>query len=241
VPLIQTLTGALGSVMGITTSGAGFLLAMLAISVVCNAILMVGSITLLVSFTPRFLIICLTSFSSLGSIAYMAFATVGTGITYGASSALNGLSEGIGIKGYSGIPFVTLAWVGAVFTQIGGIYWFILWFVEWRRTAFKRRARTPDQIGNYRGILREFKSDMFLHEEHRPIEKKSISMPVVVHETRNDAASVHPEVEMASERATEEILSQRSRSRPPSVVDEEQGRHEDMPPLPSNSRPPTRQ
>jgi hypothetical protein len=39
-------------------------------------------------------------------------------------------------------------------------YWDIVWFVEFRRTALKRKWRSQKEVGNYWGVLGEVRRNL---------------------------------------------------------------------------------
>lgn len=80
-------------------------------------------------------------------------------IAYG-SSTLSGFGSGFSIHIKEGSSFLAVMWVAAIMSLIAGSYWFLLWFVEFRESAFSRRSRTQSQIGNWAGILGEVRRDI---------------------------------------------------------------------------------
>lgn len=76
------------------------------------------------------------------------------------SNIIGGFGSGLSIHIKNGNTFLALIWVSAVLSAATFAYWFTIWFVEFRRSAFSRRSRTTAQIGNYMGIFGEVKKDI---------------------------------------------------------------------------------
>lgn len=65
----------------------------------------------------------------------------------------------LGIFVRRGDDLLIITWVAWVISQLMALYWDIVWFVELRNTALKRRARTKSEKGDYNGIWKEIKRD----------------------------------------------------------------------------------
>ncbi|KAL1867830.1 hypothetical protein VTK73DRAFT_3972 [Phialemonium thermophilum] len=95
-------------------------------------------------------------FGTLGALALLAFAGTATGVVVAGSGAVAHLGAAMGIRAVRGESFLVIAWAAAVFGTTAGAYWFAVWFVEVRQTAFRRvRRRYPGELGNWGGIVQE--------------------------------------------------------------------------------------
>jgi hypothetical protein len=92
-------------------------------------------------------------FAFLGSITITALAKV-------TSSILNRFASPLGIYTDEGTDAIAITWVTFAFLAVCEMYWFAVWFVDFRTTAYKARKRTPMEIGNWSGIGKEVKWDL---------------------------------------------------------------------------------
>ncbi|KAK2031645.1 hypothetical protein LX32DRAFT_613290 [Colletotrichum zoysiae] len=160
VPLVAALTGNLGAVGGLGSGGAKAMTAILAIGTTCIGIVLLSTLPILLFGFVRALVLVSLVFSLIASFALPAFAVITTVIVYGGRNALKGIMSAFGIQIQAGASFIAMAWVAAVASMAAATYWFMVWFVSFRRTAFSRRKRTENEIGNWGGIFREVKGDL---------------------------------------------------------------------------------
>ncbi|KAK2009029.1 hypothetical protein LZ32DRAFT_684203 [Colletotrichum eremochloae] len=160
VPLVAALAGSLGQVGGLGSGGAKALTALLAIGAICTGIVLLATLPILLFGFVRPLVIISLVFSLIGSFVLPAFAVVTTAVVYGARNLMSDMMDAFGMQIQAGGPFVAMAWVAAVASMAAATYWFMVWFVSFRRTAFSRRRRNENEIGNWRGIFREVKGDL---------------------------------------------------------------------------------
>lgn len=162
VPLVDALVSTLDSVLSLGIHGSRALFALLIISAAMTGIVMLASLAVLLLGHRRFLVRINLVASVMGGTALFFFAVVMTGLILGGASILGDLSGAVGLQINEGGPFLALGWVAAVLGMGVAWYWFSVWFVGFRLSSFKRRARTGEEIGNWRGIFREVKSDLRL-------------------------------------------------------------------------------
>lgn len=136
------------------------MLALLIIGCISTGLVLLATLPILLVGFHRILVLVSLFFSLIGSIALPAFAAVTTGIIYGGKSMLGKSMDAFGMQIKAGGPFVAMSWVAAVASMAAATYWFMVWFVSFRRTAFSRRKRNENEIGNWRGIFREVKGDL---------------------------------------------------------------------------------
>lgn len=94
-----------------------------------------------------------SAFSFLGCL-------VVTVVTYETTSYLHPYSDALNIQIFNGTNAVGVLWGAWLFLFLSSIFWWVVWFVEFRRFAFRARRRAPDQMGNYRGLKNEMVADM---------------------------------------------------------------------------------
>ncbi|KAK1522963.1 hypothetical protein CPAR01_14506 [Colletotrichum paranaense] len=160
VPLVAAMAGTLDQVVDLASGGAKAMTALLAIGTISTGIVLLATLPILIVGFMRVLVLVSLVFSMLGAFVLPSFAIVTTSLVYGGKSMLNKSMAAFGMQIQTGGPFVAMAWVAAVASMAAASYWFMVWFVSFRRTAFSRRKRTENEIGNWRGIFREVKGDM---------------------------------------------------------------------------------
>ncbi|KAF4850287.1 hypothetical protein CGCSCA4_v003957 [Colletotrichum siamense] len=160
VPLISAMRGTIDQVVSLASTGAKLLTALLAIGTVCTGIVLLATLPIIIVGFMRVLVLTSLVFSLLGATVLPLFAIITTGIVVGGKKMLEKEGSAFGIQIKQGGPFIAMAWVAAVASMAASTYWFMIWFVSFRRTAFSRRKRTETEIGNWRGIFREVKGDL---------------------------------------------------------------------------------
>jgi hypothetical protein len=93
--------------------------------------------------------------SYLGSTFQFGSAIMTTVFLVVASSTINRFGSYLGVEAHVGAKYLMVSWFSAIFMLIASTYLDIVWFVEFRKTAIKRRRRTEAEMGNYQGILGE--------------------------------------------------------------------------------------
>lgn len=128
--------------------------------------MLLGSLFAVVMLRPLVAILNML-FGVLGSIAYLFSAIVTTGIVVVGSSSINSMGTTFGLSTKQGQSFLAMMWVGAILAFAASLYWGLVWFVEFRKTSFKRRRRTPEEMGSWKGIFREVKGDVQLRQKSK--------------------------------------------------------------------------
>ncbi|KAF6834895.1 sur7 protein [Colletotrichum musicola] len=160
VPLISAMRGTIDQVVSLASTGAKAMTALLAIGTVSAGITLLATLPIIIVGFWRVLVIVSLVFSMIAATVLPLFAAVTTGIVIGGRKMLDKQGDAFGIRIKQGGPFLAMVWVAAVASMAASTYWFMIWFVSFRRTAFSRRKRTESEIGNWRGIFREVKGDL---------------------------------------------------------------------------------
>ncbi|KAL0936779.1 sur7 protein [Colletotrichum truncatum] len=160
VPLVSALRGTIDQVVSLATTGAKAMMALLAIGTACAGITLLATLPIIIVGFWRVLVIVSLIFSMIAATVLPLFAAVTTGIVIGGKHMLDKQGDAFGIQIRQGGPFIAMSWVAAVASMAAATYWFMMWFVSFRRTAFSRRKRTENEIGNWGGIFREVKADL---------------------------------------------------------------------------------
>lgn len=154
------MRGTVDQVVSIATAGAKLMTALLVIGTICTGITLFATLTVVIVGFWRVLVIVSLIFSLIAASVLPLFAVVTTGIIVGGRMMLEKQVDAFGIQTKEGGPFIAMSWVAAVASMVASTYWFSMWFVSYRRTAFSRRKRTESEIGNWKGIFREVKGDL---------------------------------------------------------------------------------
>ncbi|KAL8393846.1 hypothetical protein RB595_003558 [Gaeumannomyces hyphopodioides] len=177
IPLVGVLGNTISSLVDLATQGSAFMQAMLVIGVVCTGLVLLGSVVFVAALQRRPVAVAHLVLALLGSAAFWAFAVAATALAYGGAGLINGGGgEALGVRARTSSRFVTMAWVAAVLSALAALHWWVVWFVEFRRHAYSKRRRTPQQVGNYRGILREVRADRALPREAEPAAKEEAAV-----------------------------------------------------------------
>ncbi|KAF9871366.1 hypothetical protein CkaCkLH20_11287 [Colletotrichum karsti] len=160
VPLISAMRGTIDQVVSLASGGAKAMTALLAIGTICAGITLLATLPIIIVGFLRVLVITSLIFSMIAATVLPLFAAVVTAIVVGGRKMLDKEGDAFGIQIKQGGPFIAMSWVAAVASMAASSYWFSMWFVSFRRTAFSRRKRTESEIGNWRGIFREVKGDL---------------------------------------------------------------------------------
>ncbi|KAJ0104269.1 hypothetical protein J7T55_009433 [Diaporthe amygdali] len=160
VPLIASLKQSLQSTVNLAATAATVMMVLLIIGCICTAITAIGSILGILRSQSRLLSVVNTGFSVLGAGIFLGLAGIVTGVVVAGSDSISDLGRGFNLEVKEGGAYLAIIWVSAVLAWVASAYWFMVWFVEFRRSAFSRRHRTSTQIGNWRGIIGEVRKDL---------------------------------------------------------------------------------
>lgn len=120
----------------------------------------------------RLLTIINLALSNTAATVLLLVAVVITLLVSVGGSLIGNIGTGFSLRVEEGGAFLAITWVATILAVLAGSFWFSVWFVEFRKTAFSRRSRTANQIGNWGGILGEVKRDLqtnghfATHEDH---------------------------------------------------------------------------
>ena len=165
--MIQALSANLDYIASLSKTGATFLLALLTTAVISSGIVMVGSaFSTFLTFRPLLVRLNLL-FAAVAASALLISALSATGILIGGVAVVGQIGDIINLKSKFGDKFLAIEWVMAGLSTVTGAYWFMVWLVEVRKTAFVRMSRRADQIGNWRGIFGEVWGNIRANRERK--------------------------------------------------------------------------
>jgi hypothetical protein len=159
-PALAELTHAVSSLGPIVNSLEKFFLALMILSLLNSGLAII--LSFLGIFLPqnRFILYGNVSLISIGMITRTIDAILATAIAVLLSYITNKFGSTLGVSAQAGGIFIALIWVGFVCQLVAGLYWLGVWFVEFRQISFRARTRDEGDVEDYRGILKEIKSDV---------------------------------------------------------------------------------
>lgn len=99
-------------------------------------------------------------FSTLAATALWLIAITMSLVIGIANSLIGGFGDGLSLHVQQGGAFLAILWVAAVLSAVASTYWLVVWFVEFRLSAFSRRRRNEAQVGGYRQMVGELRKDL---------------------------------------------------------------------------------
>ncbi|KAF7957832.1 hypothetical protein EAE96_003402 [Botrytis aclada] len=155
--------------LGLATTAMPFTAGMLNIGTIAIMVLyglaLIGSgatifLLAIYMFKPTARIVyCALFFSFLGSNFTMTVTMNLTAVTSMVSQMVSLVGPALGIEASAGGAFLGSSWIAAICALIFNQYWMVVWLVEIRGYGFRRRIRTDEEIGNWKGIMTELKRD----------------------------------------------------------------------------------
>jgi hypothetical protein len=82
-----------------------------------------------------------------------------TVVISGIFSVAGEMTDVAGTAVHQGTSVLLIVWLAWIFVGLSGVYWWVVWFVEVRQSSFTRRKRSDDEVGNWKGIWKEVRSD----------------------------------------------------------------------------------
>jgi len=158
IPLVAALAGTLMDVSNLAVTGSQAMFVLLVVGAAASGLTMLCSLAVVILSYP-FLVLVTLGWALLAEAALVVLALAATGLVYGGTRA-NGLASAVGVRPEPGRMFVEKAWVAAALAVLAGTYWLLVWFVDFRKTAFSRRRRKEHQIGDWRGVWTEVWRDL---------------------------------------------------------------------------------
>lgn len=160
VPLIEELSQSGGSLFDTLNSARQALFAFVIIAVIGSGATFFISIPSVIFPASRLLIYAGIFASHLSSLFALLAALLLSVLAVGGSSIVNSVGKALNVAATRGEKALTFLWVSWALMAVAAAYWAAVWFVEVRRWSFTRRARTEDELGNWRGIRAEVCRDM---------------------------------------------------------------------------------
>lgn len=198
VPLLGLASTAVPNTADLLNIGTIAILAMYGLALIGSGGTMITSLLYIFKPTAR-VAYCALFFSFVGMNFTLTFTLNLTAVTMMVKNIVSQIEPALGVEASSGNTFLGSSWFAVVCALIYNQYWIIVWFVEIRTIAFKRRTRTDAEIGNWKGVVQELKADFKKPEE------------VEADDTDSSRDLIMPPMERVQER----IVIQRKGSYPP--------------------------
>jgi hypothetical protein len=108
----------------------------------------------------RLLVYLALIFSSFEAMTSLLVAVILTVLVGGVVTAVNGFGNAVSLYIEQGHTALVFIWLRCLFINLAALYWFAIWFVDVRTISFVRRVRTEEEVGNWRGFVKEAKRDL---------------------------------------------------------------------------------
>jgi hypothetical protein len=198
IPLLGLASTSVPNTASLLNIGTIAILALYGLALIGSGATMILSLIYLFKPSPR-IGYCALFFSFLGMNFTLTFTLNLTVVTSMVKNVVSQLEPALSVEASSGSAFLGSSWVAVICGLVYNQYWIIVWLVEIRTIAFKRRMRTDEEIGNWKGAVQELKDDF----------KKPVK------EENNDTDSTHGLI-VPGERVEEQtVLMQKKDSRLP--------------------------
>ncbi|PQE29465.1 sur7 protein [Rutstroemia sp. NJR-2017a WRK4] len=158
IPLLGLASTSVPNTASLLNIGTIAILALYGLALIGSGATMILSLIYLFKPSPR-IGYCALFFSFLGMNFTLTFTLNLTAVTIMVKNVVSQLEPALGVEASSGSAFLGSSWVAVICGLVYNQYWIVVWLVEIRTIAFKRRARTDEEIGNWKGAVRELKDD----------------------------------------------------------------------------------
>jgi hypothetical protein len=171
-PALTEVTDAVASLAPLISSLEKFFLAFMIISLINSGIAII--LSFLGIFLPKNRILLYTnvSLASVGILTRSIDAILATVASAALVYVTNKFGKSVGVSASIGGIFIALIWLGFVFQSLASVYWYCVWFVEFRQISFRIRKREAEEIGDYKGIVKELKRDIRSPKAQKEKEKQ---------------------------------------------------------------------
>ncbi|ESZ95289.1 hypothetical protein SBOR_4316 [Sclerotinia borealis F-4128] len=158
VPLLGLATTAMPFTAGILNIGTVAILALYGLALIGSGATIFLSAIYMFKPSARIVYFALF-FYFLASNFTMTITLNLTAVTSMVSQMISLVGPALGIEASVGSAFLGSSWIAAIFALISNQYWMVVWLVEIRGYGFRRRIRTDEEIGDWKGIMGELKRD----------------------------------------------------------------------------------
>ncbi|TEY71626.1 hypothetical protein BOTCAL_0089g00050 [Botryotinia calthae] len=158
VPLLGLATTAMPFTAGMLNIGTMAILALYGLALIGSGATIFLSAIYMFKPTAR-IVYCALFFSFLASNFTMTVTMNLTAVTSMVNQMVSLVGPALGVEASVGGAFLGSSWIAAIFALIFNQYWMMVWLVEIRGYGFRRRIRTDEEIGDWKGIMNELKRD----------------------------------------------------------------------------------
>jgi hypothetical protein len=158
VPLLGLASTSVPNTASLLNIGTIAILALYGLALIGSGATMILSLIYIFKPTAR-IGYCALFFSFLGMNFTLTVSLNLTAVTIMVKNVVSQIEPALGVEASSGSAFLGSSWVAVICALVYNQYWIIVWLVEIRTIAFKRRTRTDAEMGNWKGVVRELKDD----------------------------------------------------------------------------------
>jgi hypothetical protein len=108
----------------------------------------------------RFFIYTNLFFTQLGALSALVAAVLSTALIKGVAGFAGRIEDAMSLFVGEGKSILVFAWVGWACLLVVSVYWTVVWSVEVRGWSFRKRQRSKEEVGNWRGIKAEVGRDL---------------------------------------------------------------------------------
>jgi hypothetical protein len=108
----------------------------------------------------RFFIYTNLFFAKLAAISAFVAAIILTALIKSFTELARGLGDAVSLFIGEGRSVLVFAWVSWACLLVVSVSWTAVWFVEVRGWSFRKRQRSKEEVGNWRGIKAEVWRDL---------------------------------------------------------------------------------
>jgi hypothetical protein len=182
VPLLGLASTSVPNTASLLNIGTIAILALYGLALIGSGATMILSLIYIFKPTAR-IGYCALFFSFLGMNFTLTVSLNLTAVTIMVKNVVSQIEPALGVEASSGTAFLGSSWVAVICALVYNQYWIIVWLVEIRTIAFKRRTRTDAEMGNWKGVVQELKDDklrpdrsQFYHDEAAKLQGESLRL-----------------------------------------------------------------
>ncbi|KAH7309340.1 hypothetical protein BKA65DRAFT_519637 [Rhexocercosporidium sp. MPI-PUGE-AT-0058] len=142
-------------ILSLTNSTSAIILSLLGVFFPQNRKILYGSLSL----------------ATFGFLSRVTDALLSTVIAGTLTFMTNKFGKPIGVTAKVGSTFIGLIWLGLACQFLASSYWARIWFVEFRQTSYRIREREAHEVGNYKNVRAEFRTDRKFPKEEKDLGK----------------------------------------------------------------------
>ncbi|KAM3065816.1 hypothetical protein ACMFMG_009960 [Clarireedia jacksonii] len=158
VPLLGLTSTAVPNTASLLNIGTIAILVLYGVALIGSGATMILSLIYIFKPTAR-IGYCAFIFSFFGMNFTLIITLNLTAVSIMVKNVVAQIEPALGVGASPGSAFLGSSWVAVICALVYNQYWIIVWLVEIRTIAFKRRTRMDTEIGYWKGAVQELKED----------------------------------------------------------------------------------